>query len=595
MAYDEPSEDERWMYGQVGAILPIPAARRELSLGGAPALDDELDDLEEALLAAFEAQEAAEPAEEEEAPDAPAPSMALDALAIEQRGERVAVDSEVPEASSAASDGDSDAGSSVGHRPGVGEPAWVTEALALPEWKTRLPYEAWRARSRVQCNMETIRDYSRRLIELAWGEAAPDGQGREGKKFPSSYKAITTFSNRTNKRIKEETKKTERAGLLHPVTPERTWSLDRPMRMNLPEWKRLPGKHERSPEITEIITGLRFGSVAFGESACLDRWFSAVPGEDTCCLSIDLHGDAADRFLAGEKGEVGAALHRGLRRRLERDMGDLAMGAFWIRPHGSPRDHVRLFLVIRASCMKAARDVEWVDRGMRFHNSLVRHGVRISPDGVPLAMHEDDIEAYYGVPVEEIIHGREVSPGVIAYLSDADLQEYTPEAGFLSQEEIAALAAKSHAKWSNYAARHGLAKWVTAEFVQEIVDCLVLSPKHVRERQRLREAFHSNKFKNRPKAAKAAKVRLQQLELMELAPNGIQIYRCSPAQLAALAVRDGEVLGDSFDSRHKGPRGAKPLYEELRKLWRAPSWSLSSRRASAPRLPRPLTSSRAAI
>jgi hypothetical protein len=424
---------------------------------------------------------------------------------------------------------------------------WIDEVLSAPvPAKPRLPVGVSASRNRIYKNWLLFRKFSKQVTLLAWEE-----------KFPFLHKVITTEDSSSFKDLPEEQEE------VHPRTTGRFEELPGPVMCKLPAWNKLPSASDRSPELTEIITGARFASVSLDGELDAGRWLLDLPGSEVCCLSIDLHGDAAKRFLRGENGNVGAALHRSLRRRLERDLGDLAIAAIWVRPTSESEDDVRVFLLLRSGDTTNARCMGDWDQGKRHFASLIRHGVKLSDSDKPLSIPDEEERAgYYGLTVAEM-HARFPTWSENPIYTDVEEREYTPESGFASQEEIEARAAASHVKWNRYASRHALPSWFCHRFVERLQDCLVHAPEHVRSRQKLKaKIIKGHYFGGR--TSKTDRIELARLENMQLPPWYIRFYRGSPAQLAAVAVRSGTVLGEYFDSRHKAGR-AKELYEQIRK------------------------------
>jgi hypothetical protein len=429
------------------------------------------------------------------------------------------------------------------------------EELTPSSTEVRLTWEAFSARNRIRRNKKTIREFSRRVWTLRWKLDSTPGLDPWGKKFPFLHKDITTITNKEeidNKKIEAQ----EVLPRPHLLT------LRQPMFTKLPAWKRLPAEAKRPREIQEIIAGARFTSIAFSGDVTPSNWWSEIPGHEVCCLSIDLPSDAASRFLAGEHGDVGAALHRNIIRRLDRDLGGVEVAAVWVRPPEDPSAAVRLFLMIRAMCKSNLQDVEVVDRCKRFHRSLVKHGVKFSSDG-PLWVSPADLADYLGLSVDEFevrsYSSKEFDRDAI---DPIDIEEFTPEAGFASSTEIDVHAAKSHAKWLDFVAKHGLPSWFSARIEQRLKDCFLHAPQHVRERQRLK-ALRKDVGSIMWSKMTAEVAALKRYKSMEAPTTGIRIYRGSPAQFAALIAQSGELLGSYCDTRHKAG-AAKDLYEQLR-------------------------------
>jgi len=335
----------------------------------------------------------------------------------------------------------------------------------------------------------------------------------------------------------------------------------------MPAWKKLPASERRTPELSEIVAGVRFTSIAFRGDITPQDWAHSLPGSDVLCMSIDLHGKAAQRFLSGEHGDVGKSLKRRLLRRLDHRgyFSDMTVGAIWTKPSASS-DTVRVFMMFQKDHDGSASDVELDDRNRRFWISLQRHKVSVSPDGMPLIVMNEDLAPYLGISVEELENRWDVTK---SYHGDVpEIDEYTPEEGFPAPNVLQERREHSYRKWAHFVSRRGLPAWISPHFMRLVKDYFCFAPEHVKRRNQLLGAKKKWKF-TRYGFTKVQETELTRLTLMELSPGGeICIFRCSPAQFAAIAVRDGKVLGEYFDSAHKAGR-SKELYEAIRREWPA--------------------------
>ena len=148
-----------------------------------------------------------------------------------------------------------------------------------------------------------------------------------------------------------------------------------------------------------------------------------------------------------------------------------------------------------------------------------------------------------------------------------EIEEYTPEEGFPSAQVLAQRRDHSYRKWAHFTSRLGLPAWISPDFTSLVEEYFFFPSEHVKRRKQLEAAKKKCKF-GRYGFTKADRLTLARMKLMELCPGDICAFRCSPAQFAALAVRDGLVLGEYFDSAHKAGR-SKELYEEIRRDWPA--------------------------
>lgn len=425
-----------------------------------------------------------------------------------------------------------------------------------------------RAAFRSQWDLKQTRSLALKLSKRVFGAAwLPSSGADAAKKFPFSPKSYSSSSKRGCSAFKEEWE------LSPQIRPERIIPAPLPSRPTMPAWEKLPALEKRTPELSEVIAGARFTSIAFRGEITPQDWAHSLPGSDVLCMSIDLRGEAAERFLSGEHGDVGKSLKRRLLRRLD-DRGrffDLAVGAIWTNPSASS-DTVRVFMMFQNDDVGSAGDMEIDDRNRRFWMSLQRHKVSVSPDGMRLIVSADQLAPYLGITVGELEDRWEVTcydGGV------PEIEEYTPEEGFPTPNVLKERREQSYRKWAHFVSQRGLPAWISPRFMELVKDYFCFAPEHVKRRNRLRAAKKKRKFVRRG-FTKAQVAELKRLKLMEQSPGGeICIFRCSPAQFAAIAVRDGEVLGEYFDSAHKAGR-SKELYEAIRREWLESPVSASS-------------------
>lgn len=429
-------------------------------------------------------------------------------------------------------------------------PAFIPEHLMHRTWP------AFQAHKRLQKAKLLVRKLSKNVIGLSW----QDGSGGAlEKKFPFLHKnPALSSAEKGCKAFREEWE------LSHQVHPDREILASPPTKPTMPAWNKLPTVEKRSPSLNEVIAGARFTSIAFRGQVIPQDWAHTVPGSDVMCIAIDLHGEAAARFLAGEYGDVGKSLTRRLLRRLDHRgvTGDVTAGAIWTKPSSSSCP-VRVFMMFQQDNSGSAEDVELNDRARRFLTNLRRHGVPVTPGDTPLKVKAGDLATYLGLTEDEITDrgwcGRLYDGGV------REIEEYSPEEGFASPEVLATRRKHSFRKWIRFTSKHGLPAWISPEFMELLEDYFFFSAEHVRARDRLRAA--KEKSKHAPRGfTKSDRLALERLEQMELSPGDICIFRCSPAQFAAIAIREGVVLGEYFDSAHKAGR-AKDLYETIRRDW----------------------------
>lgn len=386
---------------------------------------------------------------------------------------------------------------------------------------TRWTKDAWSSRKSITSSRNALRHYAKSVVRTSWKtEELPERHPR--KKFPFSLYKSDAKENQTNSSNREE----------EELFPDRVQvaSVDYPDPLFLPGWKHLPSSVHRDPRLSELITGLRIASVIHGPRVSLDAWWAIPPGEDACALSLDIWGEDADRFLAGEGGSPGKALHRWVRRPLERFLGDTSIASVWVDVSTPRRKGVRLFLFLRSESLGNANDMEILDRSDRYFKSLRKHGVPLPPDDMPIWINDlADKAAYFGISEEELERRMDLWPTDGDHIGWIDEQEFTPESGFASDTAIEQRARQSRERWRRIAAGHRLPVWFSERFTR----CLQeqLSPRT---------------------DSKAFRQRMQ-----------MRFYLGSPACLAAVATRSGPVLGEYVDARHK--RGAAAsLYEQIR-------------------------------
>ena len=431
------------------------------------------------------------------------------------------------------------------------------QALTSGTQHMRWTRDAFRAQRELKQTRPLVRELSKHVFGVAWLPTSGTGSA---KKFPFLIKSISSCKKGCNA-FKEEWE------LSPQIHPERMIPAPLPTRPIMPAWEKLPAHGKRAPELSEVVAGARFTSIAFRGDITPQDWAHSLPGSDVLCISIDLHGESAERFLSGEHGNVGKSLKRRLLRRLDHrgQFSDFAVGAIWTKPSASS-DAVRIFMMFQKDDPGCAEDVELEDRNLRFWMSLQRHKVPVSSDGMPLTVNCDQLAPYLGMTEAELEDRWDV---VKCYDGDEpEIDEYTPEEGFPAPHVLDQRREHSYRKWAHFVSRHGLPAWISPSFMRLVRDYFCFAPGHVKKRNQLIAAKKKYKFA-RYGFTKAQHATLKRLKLMELPRGGeICIFRCSPAQFAAIAVRDGEVLGEYFDSAHKAGR-SKGLYEAIRKEWSA--------------------------
>lgn len=439
---------------------------------------------------------------------------------------------------------------------------WVSEVLNGPRPERRWTYDGLRAHHYIRQRRKAMLDARSRVLPLDWDHSELSGAETMARNFPSFVKSLGNLEEDEANALNEEQE------LFHPGSRSGASVLATPW-TSLPSWRKLPGVAKRSLELQELVSGARFASVAH-EDGDLRSWFWKPVGDNVCSISIELPEDAAQRFLAGERGDVGAAIHRSFRRRLERLLGPVALAAVWVRPPARPQA-VTVFLMIRREMATSGWATEELRRSRRFYESLQRHGVEL-PAKSPIEVIGPHLSDYLGISEEEL---RPKLPGALDEYSESPLPtddprvarvvDYTPESGLATDEELAEHAERSDQWWAKHTRRYGLPLWFDHRFVGLLQDSFLLSPEHVRERQKVSDALKHRQGLTTSTEKRRLRTRSSQLLDVELGvKTAISYFRASPACFAALASRSGEILGEYCDSRHKAGR-AREMYEELRK------------------------------
>ncbi|MEO9228121.1 MAG: hypothetical protein ABI216_04070 [Devosia sp.] len=430
----------------------------------------------------------------------------------------------------------------------------LIEEITASSQHMRWTWQAFYAYRNLRMIRPLARNLSRRVFGVDWEPRSGDPKA---KNFPFLIKSSSFSSKRISKAFNEEWE------VPHQVHPERRIPAGEPTMPDMPAWNKLPATRDRPLALRELVVGVRFASIAFQGPLSPQDWAHTIPGSDVLCMSIDLNEEAAHRFLAGDGGDVGKSLKRRLLRRLDHrgNDGEMTAAAIWTRPTGSSSCTVRVFILFQEDSAGAAFDVEREDRNRRFWHALQKHNVEVSPDGMPLKVLREHLAPYLGLSAEELDSRWD------ADVDAPEIQEYTPTDGFSSPEELARRREQSHRKWIQFTSRLGMPPWINTEFMKRVQDYFFFPQEHVRARDRLLAL--RKKYRYAPyKFTKAKQQALTLAQLRELSPGDICVFKCSPAQFAALAVRGGEVLGEYCDSAHKAGR-AKELYETISKEWKA--------------------------
>lgn len=437
---------------------------------------------------------------------------------------------------------------------------WIQEALdAAPGEPLRVPYDVLGTKRNIEKNRALVKRFSSRVTALTWDLNGTSGMADLAKNFhflPKIYNYSVEDQKIFNIREKVE--------LLPPLSPDSSAAGRIPAPLQLPAWNKLPASSQQTPQLREVITGMRSASIAADGNPGVDTWLSELPGSEVCHLSIDMTGERAERFLTGEKGRPGTTLYRDFLRALERASGGVSLAALWTRPHGAASDVVRLFMTIKMANTWNQHPVAIVDSCHRFHRSLLKHGVPCGSSGKPLRVPHEDMAKYLGMTEDEWYWERQKrSDFVSGSLDDRDLWEYTPESGFATAAEIERRDRQSYARWNKFSSSHGLPQWFGSFFVECLMDHFLYPEAEVRERDRARARIVKRKNLKRTPAASdlAIDERFKKADLLEA--QNIRVYQSTPAQFAALAARSGEFLGDYCCNGHKAG-SARGLYERVR-------------------------------
>ncbi|HEU0153308.1 MAG TPA: hypothetical protein VFQ84_08190 [Arenimonas sp.] len=399
----------------------------------------------------------------------------------------------------------------------------VCRSLGMEEPPTpRCTRDAWSARMRLSNSRNVLRWCAQQVVQLEWDAGAAPGPILR-KKAPFSL-VIKGYSEPT----RNDSKKGEEDFFPQTIPVQR---LDALGPVWLPSWKNVAREEREIPGLGELIAGLQIASVIHGEKASLESWWSGLPGDDACALSIDLRGRQALRFYSGEGDGPRSMFRRSFRRRLERVLGETSMAAAWADIGSEKVPGVRLFLFLRSQSTGNAVDREVCDRSDRYFKSLIKHGVPLPPDDMPIWINDlDDKARYFGISREELEDRVTMMPGEASRIGWVEEQEFTPEDGFASAAEIEARARRSHDRWRRITADHRLPVW----FGERFTWCL---------------ARHFGVSKDAKRFCRRLPMR---------------IYRGSPACLAAVVMRSEPVFGRYVESRHR--TAAASLYGELRAL-----------------------------
>lgn len=246
---------------------------------------------------------------------------------------------------------------------------WMEEAFAAaPTGPGSLPYDAYRANRRLHDTGLLMRQLGC-TTQLSWIASSHPGT-QVGTKSKFSIDVISSIeANSTNK-------KQWKNGTKFPARRIRTQWVETPELGALPEWKRLPAFDRRTPELKQLLFGLQVTSLSYpGVTPEFSDWWSETPGDDIWLMAIELHPDAASRFLRGEDGCAATGLRRGLLRSLERSVGDFAAAAVWTADDERP-GYVTLFVALRTNDGRGVSDAMELDRGTRYVCALESAGIK---------------------------------------------------------------------------------------------------------------------------------------------------------------------------------------------------------------------------
>lgn len=366
----------------------------------------------------------------------------------------------------------------------------------LPSGSYRLPRAAEFGLRRRDQTLDDIRRLSRLTLQLEWQtESVPGISDGEVSSNFSLY-------NLRAKKLRAKRRGSSRTFFpTHHAVPVPLEG----MTTKLPAWKNATSE--------ELLFGLRVASVAFdGRTAGPEAWGAEHAEDDVGFLSFDLRGNAAERFLSGERGSAAQGLRRGLLRALQSAGEVLGAAACWVAPHDEP-GAVTLFLALQARDFSAVEDAIEVDAARRY-----------------IATHTS-----------------------LSQVNWWDYQDYSGEPGEPGLRSFAGRV------WLNTVHGFGMPSWFTSRFLRTMRDYLLTDEAHVNERKRIVANIKKRRW------TRAAIRRLRELECMELVDAvAIRFYRGSPAQFAAAAFSRGRFLGAYTDTRHKAGL-AKELYEEIRR------------------------------
>ena len=366
----------------------------------------------------------------------------------------------------------------------------------------RRPKEASRAWRAIQHTLDLARNTSSRSVVIHWG-ASEVGN--------SSTFSLNNKSEEKHKSFKEKGKNWTKFPL---SVPDRFGATESQGRLRLPLWKNI-GNAGRDSIPAEVTFGLRVASLA-NHGAPMDRaiWQETDSDPSLGYLSVEMSGEAAERFLAGEKGDAGGGLRRGLLRALERAVGGPAsVVAAWVGGAGDGAP-VTLFLAMRLDDKACSDQAVVVDAAERYRLA------QPDPDNV-------DWYEYSGVG------------------SSCEIEE----------DLCRARAARV---WQRTIRYFGVPTWFRSDVIETIRDYLLRDPNDLLIRQ------YVIARKKKCMATKADKLALTMVECRELVIEGaIRFYVGSPAQFAAVVFASGNVLGTYVDRLHQAAE-TKAAYEQLR-------------------------------
>lgn len=415
---------------------------------------------------------------------------------------------------------------------------WNVVSVEYPV--TSLAFWAWK---RVQTTKALFRKLSSRVFRLKWEEEPVTGTSTAVKKFPFTHRDRSLCI----------TKETEEAviskrELFHPTRHSQTLIVPECPATTLPSWGRLSSKVDACRETREALLGARLTAVAFDGPLTPDQWKNQVIGEDCCFASFDLRSDLAVEFLKGENGGPGAALSRGFVRRTRRKLERSGVCVIWSKPFGAPEDLVRVMVMVRGKNFHNEADCREMDAGFHCSRNLQQYGIISNPVVEWLEIDHETMASYLGV-----------DPDKSRQLDAYSAYHFTPGKGFATNKERQARYVECREAWRRFAAHTGLPSWFSPRMAVHFRRSFLM-PKSAFSpappTSLTRTAQRRRKFMRRNWHARMRKHIANALA-------DVRFYKGSPAQLAALACRTGEYLGDYCTSEHKAGR-AKELYGLIR-------------------------------